>query len=65
MPGHVDYYGEVQFQMEYQGEKGPVFDWLYLDYNTLERYALEKDFSCELICEGEHYDYLAKLKVTT
>ncbi len=64
IPGNVDYYGEVSFQMEYLDKKGPVFDWLYLDYPTLEIYAREKKLRCELICEGAHYDYLAKLSLT-
>lgn len=59
--GDIDYYGEVRFQMEYKKEKGPVFDWLYLDYNTLSEYALLENLNCELIVEGNHYDYLARL----
>ena len=64
IPGDIAYYGEVRFQMQYRGEKGPVFDWLYLDYKTLANYADAKNFSCELICEGGHYDYLARLRLT-
>lgn len=64
IPGDTAYYGEVRFQMEYKGEKGPVFDWLYLDYETLANYAKAKNLMPELIFEGEHYDYLARLRVT-
>lgn len=61
IPGNQDYYGEVEFQMAYKNKKGPIFDWLYLDFITLKHIAESKNFDCELICEGEHYDYLARL----
>lgn len=60
-----DYYGEVTFLMEYNNEKGEEFDWLYLDYNTLQRAAIANNFVCEIIKEGEHYDYLAKLTLNS
>lgn len=55
------YYGEVQFSMSYQEETSQDFDWLYVDYNTLQRCAIYNGLNCELIQEGEHYDYLAKI----
>ena len=63
VPGDVDYYGEVQFRMAYKGEKGPVFDWIYVDFETLADAAKKVNLDCELIVAGEHYDYLAKLYV--
>ena len=56
-----DYYGQVDFQMEYKGILGESFDWLYLDFATLSQYAEENGFKAELLAEGEHYDYLASL----
>lgn len=61
VPGDLDYYGEVKFQMEYKKQKGPIFDWLYVDFTTLTKYADQVNLHCELIVEGDHYDYLAKL----
>ncbi|MFC2110641.1 class I SAM-dependent methyltransferase, partial [Bacteroidota bacterium] len=55
------YYGEVTFQMGYKGKKTTKFDWLYVDFNTLQRCANYNGLHCELLTEGEHYDYLAKL----
>lgn len=55
------YYGEVTFQMGYKNEKTTIFDWLYVDFNTLQRCANYNGFHCELLEEGEHFDYLAKL----
>ncbi|ADV47910.1 Methyltransferase type 11 [Cellulophaga algicola DSM 14237] len=57
----VEYYGEVSFEMEYKSNKSESFNWLYLDYNTLQRAAVANNLECELIKEGEHFDYLAKL----
>lgn len=56
-----DYYGEIDFQMQYKNIKGDSFDWLYIDFQTLSLYASEFGFKAELIKEGKHYDYLVKL----
>ena len=56
-----DYYGLVDFQMQYKDSMGEPFDWLYLDFNTLSYYAEESGLTAELIEEGEYYDYLARL----
>lgn len=58
-----DYYGEVDFQMQYKEVKGEPFDWLYVDFQTLSLYAAECGFKAELVKEGKHYDYLAKLTI--
>lgn len=55
------YYGELEFSLTYKEEKENPFPWLYLDYNTLQNAAFANGLQCELILEGEHYDYLAKL----
>jgi hypothetical protein len=49
--------------MEYKGLKSAPFNWLYLDYKNLKELAEQKNLSCELVCEGPHYDYLARLQV--
>jgi len=63
IPSNNDYYGELVFNISYKGEKEEPFDWLYLDYNTLQNAAAANGLKCELILEGEHYDYLAKLSI--
>lgn len=55
------YYGEVNFSMTYNQQTSNIFEWLYVDYNTLQRCAIFNGMNCELIEEGEHYDYLAKI----
>ncbi|MEO1485747.1 MAG: class I SAM-dependent methyltransferase [Bacteroidota bacterium] len=61
VPGDVDYYGEAQFQMEYNGQMTPPFGWLYIDFNRLKEQAEIVGLDCELVMLGDHYDYLAKL----
>lgn len=55
------YYGELTFTVQYKGETEETFPWLYLDYNTLQNAANANGLQCELIAEGEHFDYLARL----
>ncbi|WP_338410006.1 methyltransferase domain-containing protein [uncultured Flavobacterium sp.] len=55
------YYGELTFTVQYKGETEDSFPWLYLDYNTLQNACLANGLECELILEGEHFDYLAKI----
>jgi len=63
IPSENDYYGELVFNITYKGEKEEPFDWLYLDYNTLQNAAIANNLNCELVLEGEHYDYLARLTI--
>jgi SAM-dependent methyltransferase len=56
-----DYYGQVDYQMQYKDSVGESFDWLYLDFNTLAYYAEECGLNAEVVAEGEYYDYLAKI----
>lgn len=64
-----EYYGLIDYQMLYTGGSskhlnnisGPTFDWLYVDFETLAYYAEENGFCAEIVADGEHYDYLAKL----
>lgn len=57
-----DYYGELKFSISYKNEISEAFEWLYIDFKMLSLAAAKSGFSCELIQEGEHYDYLAELK---
>lgn len=57
------YYGELVFEVSYKGQKEQPLDWLYLDYNTLQNAAYANGLQTELILEGEHYDYLARLTI--
>ena len=61
IPSDNEYYGEVDFKISYKGEKETPFEWMYVDFDTLQNAALDCGLSCELVLEGEHYDYLARL----
>ena len=55
------YYGEVEYQVEYNGKKGKPFKWLFVDYSNLSFYAHEAGFNCELLFEDDYFNYLARL----
>ncbi len=65
--GHLDwdpadgYYGEVDYRMQYKRIKGRSFPWLYVDYQLLAHTAARCALHCEMVQQGEHYDYLARL----
>jgi len=56
-----EYYGEVEYQIEYKGNKAKPFSWLYVDFHNLSLYAEQAGFNCEKIFEDDHYNYLARL----
>jgi hypothetical protein len=35
--------------------------WLYIDYDNLDAVATSLGYKCEIIMQGTHYDYLARL----
>lgn len=61
LPESDKYYGELTYQMQYKEVKGDSFPWLYIDFATLSEIATMCGFTVELIAEGEHYDYLARI----
>lgn len=58
------YYGEMQYTITYKKQASLPFDWLYIDYNTLQNAAHANGFNIELLKEGKHFDYLAKLTLS-
>ena len=61
IPNEMDYYGEHSFRMQYKDTIGEPFDWLYIDADTLKQKARRYGYTAEVIAEGEHYDYLARI----
>ena len=55
------YYGELSFTISYKNETEESFPWLYLDYNNFQNVAYANGLQCELVQEGKHFDYLARL----
>lgn len=58
-----NYYGELTFNLQYKKETETPFPWLYMDYNTLQNAAQANGLQCQLLLEGDHFDYLAKLSI--
>jgi SAM-dependent methyltransferase len=56
-----NYYGEVEYQVEYKGMLGTPFKWLFVDYSNLAFYADQAGFRSELMFEDENMNYLARL----
>jgi type I restriction-modification system DNA methylase subunit len=61
MDMNAGYYGELDYFISYKGEKETPIKWLYLDFETLKLACESVGLQCELILEGEHFDYLARL----
>lgn len=55
------YYGEHSFWMQYKDTIGEPFDWLYIDADTLKQNAARNGYALEVVAEGGHYDYLARI----
>ena len=65
LPDDMGYYGEHSFRMQYKDTIGEPFDWLYIDADTLKQKAGRCGYTVELVAEGEHYDYLARITKKT
>ena len=60
-PDNDGYYGEQSFQMQYKDTIGEPFPWLYIDADTLRQVAEENGYTAEVVAEGDHYEYLARI----
>ncbi|WP_338731160.1 class I SAM-dependent methyltransferase [Mangrovimonas cancribranchiae] len=60
---NANYYGELDYFLSYKGEQELPMKWLYLDFNTLYTACKAVGLECDLIMEGDHFDYLAKLSL--
>lgn len=56
------YFGEVEYRLEYKGEQSRAYSWLFVDQDTLGRYALETGWLFQIIFEEEGR-YLARLTI--
>ena len=56
-----NYYGELDYYLSYKGEDETPFKMLYLDFDTLKTACDTVGLQCDLVMEGDHYDYLARL----
>jgi SAM-dependent methyltransferase len=56
-----EYHGELEFVMKYKGESSDKFDWLYVDFEKLSQICDSINLKCDIIYQGDHFDYLARL----
>ncbi len=60
---NANYYGELEYYVTYKGKKEEPFKMLYMDFELLKNACEALGLKCEMLAEGEHYDYLAKIYV--
>jgi len=60
LPMHK-YYGEMQYQVEYKGEKSTLFDWLYIDFELLEEKLSTLGWKVDMLLEQNNLSYLVKI----
>ncbi|MBB6107416.1 Methyltransferase domain-containing protein [Mucilaginibacter lappiensis] len=63
LPENGVYYGEIQYQYQYNQQKTDWFPWLYIDEQTLTRIAEEIGYNIEVLLEDEFKQYLVRLTV--
>lgn len=61
MDANATYYGELDYFLSYKGKDETPMKWLYLDFDSLRLASETVGLKCELILEGKHFDYLARL----
>lgn len=57
------YYGEIEYQYAYKGEKGAWFKWLYIDYATCAELATELGFTSEFLAQDDEGHFLCRLVI--
>jgi precorrin-6B methylase 2 len=56
------YFGEMEYEVSYK-KSTAKFNWLFIDFDLLKKIAAETGFQATLVSKGEHFDYLAQLKL--
>lgn len=60
MDANANYYGELEYHVSYKGET-ESFPWMYLDFDRLKSACHSIGLKCDLVLDGEHYDFLARI----
>lgn len=55
------YYGELEYTMSFNKQKGEPFKWLFIDFDTLQDAAAANGLHCDKVIEDDHYQYLARI----
>lgn len=59
---NTNYYGEMEYEVRYK-KATSKFKWLFIDFEHLKEIAQKIGFGCTMVAKGEHFDYLAQLKI--
>jgi SAM-dependent methyltransferase len=59
---NTEYYGNFRFQMKFKKEKGPWFDWLYVDFDNLFNAAKNIGLKAKKIVDQDDH-YLAEITI--
>ena len=62
LDANANYYGELEYFVTYKGETESYL-WMYLDFENLKFACESVGLECQLILEGEHYDFLARISI--
>jgi len=57
------YYGEINFQYEYKGQKGKPFGWIYIDQDELIKIGNSMGWVVQILDEDDHYQYLVRMEL--
>ncbi|MGW8194826.1 MAG: SAM-dependent methyltransferase [Desulforhopalus sp.] len=55
------YYGEVEFTMKYRNITSKPFNWLYVDFRTLQAIVVFNSLRCEKLKNGPNGTYLVRI----
>jgi predicted TPR repeat methyltransferase len=55
------YYGEIHYRLEYKKLKGRWFQWLYIDKDTLRKYAQKNGWNMQIVYENDQDEFLTRL----
>ena len=56
------YVGEINIQFEFQDQCGPFCSWLHVDRQILANFAVQANWTCEILVELDNGEYLARLR---
>lgn len=56
-----NYYGEIEYRLNYKNIIGEPFSWLFADNVILSEIAEQNGFKTKVLEYGPHFDYLAEL----
>ncbi|TAH04868.1 MAG: methyltransferase domain-containing protein [Sphingobacteriales bacterium] len=63
-PEMESYYGEIDYQYEYNNQKGEWFSWLYIDPILMQKLATDAGWQLQIMYEDDNQQYLGVLTLS-